>query len=63
MQQLVRVQMFVSEPAVVRAAESAFAATDQIGPASGFDQAIERRDEASAARQRLTQLARDLTGV
>jgi UDP-N-acetyl-D-mannosaminuronic acid transferase (WecB/TagA/CpsF family) len=62
-QQLARVQLVVGEPALVRAAQSAFDATDDINDSRGYRDALARREEAKAALQQLIQVAREMTGA
>ncbi|WP_109505605.1 hypothetical protein [Nocardioides speluncae] len=62
-QQLARVQLIVGEPALIRAAESALDATEQINDSRGYQDALARREEAKAALQRLIQVAREVTGT
>lgn len=59
-QQLARVQLVVGEPALIRAAQSAFDVTDQINDSRNYQDALMRREEAKAALQRLIQVARDV---
>lgn len=61
-QQLARVQLVIGEPALIRAAQSAFDVTDQINDSRNYQDALVLREEAKAALQRLIQVARDVTG-